>query len=90
MVGHFEEIEMGYCSGLELESSTLAITSLPVSRAGAVSHIAIGGPLNTYKRIVVKDSAVNAVCGVRDEASRMNGQCSFAMKITSSGIVADD
>ena len=52
----------------------------------------------------MKDSAVNAVCygaklmipddtwpcGVMDEGSRMNGQCSFAMKITSSGIVADD
>jgi hypothetical protein len=55
-------------------------------------------------RIVVKDSAVNAVCyggklvipgdtwpgGVRDEVSRLNGQRSFAMKITSSGIFADD
>jgi tRNA U55 pseudouridine synthase TruB len=104
---HFEEIEMGYCSGLELECSA----EPPLQPLHFLSHAPaqlVISPLetilNTYKRIVVKDSAVNAVCygaklmisgdtwpcGVRDEASRMNGQCSFAMKITSSGIAADD
>jgi hypothetical protein len=52
---HFEEIEMGYCSGLELESSA----EPPLQPLHFLSHTPL---LSTYKRIVVKDSTVNAVC----------------------------
>jgi hypothetical protein len=88
-MGHFEEIEMGYCSGLELESSSepplQPLRFLFQARAQPVISPLVT-LLTTYKRMVVKDSAVNAVCygaklvipgdiwpcGVGDEASRMN------------------
>ena len=62
---HFEETEMGYCSGLELESPA----EPPLQPLHFLSHTPaqlvislLEALLNTYKRIVVKDSAVNAVC----------------------------